>query len=268
MKPPKLLLPLTALALLIPTSAGARTRALLPDLAQGDPTNVSLVVDASGPQPRMRLAFDATVANVGTGPLILTGRRGPSTPAMTARQVVRRSDGSSYTRSRRAGVLRFSTDLHRHWHLQDFDRFELWNAQATRRLLRRSEGFCVADTFSPFASRPIRFQPRVPAFANHCAVGRPELLSITMGISVGWGDGATPRTSDLDVTRIATGSYLLVHRVNPARRLLETNPFNNVACTPVRLNKPSRPQASPTVTVLRRSRLCTTSVTRWGFRGI
>ena len=259
----RLLAPLVAaVLLLLPVTAGARPRNLLPDLAQGAPTNVSIAVDRAGAQPRTLLAFQVTIANVGTGPLIVAGRRTAGSPTMTAHQLIRRSDGSTVTRSRPAGTMRYATDLHHHWHLLGFDRFELWSLNATRRLRSQSEGFCVSDSFRPF-KRPIPHQPSAPAFRNNCGTGQPELPSIVEGISVGWGDDATPLTSRLDVTGLAAGRDLLVQRVDPAHRLLELNPFNDVACTPIALHVPRAAGAAPTVAAIHRRSLCTRTAARW-----
>lgn len=261
----RLLLVVAALGLLLPgatNAVAARPRILLPDLAQGTPTNLSLLPGGSAARPRLLLAFQVTVANVGTGPLIVTGRRTAATPAMAARQVLRRSDGSSVTRARPVGSLRYATDFHQHWHFQAFDRFELWNVNATKRLRSQSEGFCVSDSFPPFKRR-IPHQPRRPAFANNCGTGHPELLSIVEGLSVGWGDDATPHTSQLDVTGLPPARYLLVQRVNPTRSLLESNPFNDAACTAFTLRAPRRAGGPPRLAVLRGRTLCAKSARRW-----
>src|SRR3954447_13286158 len=71
----RLPLALTALLLLAPATAGAKPRDLLPDLAQGGPTGIDIVLDPSGATAQTRLVFDSTIGNVGEGPLILTAKR-------------------------------------------------------------------------------------------------------------------------------------------------------------------------------------------------
>lgn len=267
----RLPLALVALALLAPTAADARPRDLLPDLAQGIPTDVSIVVDTASAQPQTRLAFHSSVVNVGEGPLVLTGRRAASSPTMTAHQVVRRSDGSSYVRPQSAGVLRYvKASDHQHWHLLGFDRYELWNRDATRRLLRdRKQGFCLGDRFSMYSNRRIPHQPRTPAFTTYCGKNQPGLLHIAEGITVGWGDDyrANIEGQYIDVTSVAAGRYLLVHRVNAARGLRERNPYNNVTCVPIELKAPKAADAPPTVTVLANRTPCNETYRRWGVTG-
>jgi hypothetical protein len=106
----------TALALLAPATVSAKPRDLLPDLAQGTPTGIGIVLDDSTGTQQARLVFDSTIANVGSGPLILTGRRAPGASTMTAHQLVRRSDGSTRLLRRSAGTLRYVQEPdHQHW---------------------------------------------------------------------------------------------------------------------------------------------------------
>jgi hypothetical protein len=265
------LLALVALALLAPATAAAKPHDLLPDLAQGIPTDISIVVDTSGAQPQSRLAFHSSVVNVGEGPLVLTGRRSASSPTMTAHQVVRRSNGSSYVRPQSAGVLRYvKASDHQHWHLLGFDRYELWNRDATRRLLRdRKQGFCLGDRFSLYSNRRIPHQPRTPAYTTYCGKNRPDLRHIVEGITVGWGDDyrANIEGQYIDVSGVAAGRYLLVHRVNAGRGLREINRFNNVTCAPIELKAPAAAGGPPTVTVLADRKPCDKTYDRWGVPG-
>ena len=262
---------LVAFALLVPASANAKPRNLLPDLAQGIPTGISIVVDTSRAQPHVRLAFHSSVVNVGEGPLVIVGRRAPGAATMTARQVVRRSDGSSVTRRPSAGVLRYvRASDHEHWHLLGFDRYELWNAKATRRLLRdRKQGFCLGDRFSLYSNRRIPHQPLRPSFTTYCGKEGPDLQRIVEGITVGWGDDyrANIEGQFIDLTGLPAGRYLLVHRVNSTGGLREINPYNNVACAPIELMAPANPGDPPTVTALASRKPCDSTYDRWGVPG-
>src|SRR4051794_40148630 len=104
---PLALTALTLLATSTAAAAAAKPHDLLPDLAQGTPTGVDVVLDASTGTPQLQLVFDSTIGNVGEGPLVLTGKRAPGSDAMTAHQVIRRSDGSTRVVRKVAGVLRF-----------------------------------------------------------------------------------------------------------------------------------------------------------------
>lgn len=265
----RILLAGAAFALLAPATAAAKPRALLPDLAQGLPTPIEALLDDSTGTSQTRLVFGSTIANVGEGPLILTARRAPGASTMQAHQVIRRSDGSSYVRRQVAGTLKFvvASD-HRHWHLLGIDRYELWTGNASRRLRRdRKQGFCLGDRYELFP-RPIAHQPRKPGYPGACGKERPDLTHVVEGISVGWGDSykANIEGQYIDITGIAPGRYLVVHRIRVGG-LLEVNPYNDVSCAAIELKAPATPGAAPTVVVSSSGKPCVTTYRRWGVRG-
>ncbi|HEU4703756.1 MAG TPA: lysyl oxidase family protein [Conexibacter sp.] len=264
-------LALTALLLLAGTPAvavAAKPRDLLPDLAQGSPTGVEVVLDEATGAPR--LVFDSTIGNVGEGPLILSAKRKPGSSTMEAHQAIRRSDGSTRTVRKVAGVLKFvvASD-HRHWHLMGIDRYELWTGNASRRLRRdRKQGFCLGDRYQLTPGRRMRNQPRKPAYPGYCGRDQPLLTKIVEGITVGWGDNypANIEGQYIDVSGIAPGRYLLVHRIR-AGGLLESYPYNNVSCAAIALKAPSAAGQPPTVTVSGSRAPCASTYSRWGYRG-
>lgn len=264
-------LALAAVALLAPaTAAAAKPRDLLPDLAQGLPTPIEALIDSSTGTPQTRLVFGSTIANVGEGPLILTARRAPGASTMQAHQVIRRSDGSSYVRRQVAGTLKFvvASD-HRHWHLLRIDRYELWTGNASRRLRRdRKQGFCLGDRYELYPDRRIAHQPRKPGYPGACGKERPDLTHVVEGISVGWGDSykANIEGQYIDITGIAPGRYLLVHRISRGG-LLEVNPYNDVSCAAIELKAPAIVGEAPTVVVASSGKQCTNTYSRWGVRG-
>jgi hypothetical protein len=267
----RLPLALTALLLLTcATTAGAvgKPRDLLPDVVQGTPTGVDVVLDEATGVPR--LVFDATIGNVGEGPLILTARRKPGERQMTAHQVVRRSDGSSRVRRAVAGVLEFvKASDHQHWHLLGIDRYELWTGNASRRLRRdRKQGFCLGDRYQLSPNKRMPHQPRLPAYPGYCGKDRSELLKMVEGITVGWGDNypANIEGQYIDITGIAPGRYLLVHRIR-AGGLLQTYPYNDVSCAAIVLKAPVAAGLAPSVTVSTDRRRCDSTYDRWGVRG-
>lgn len=263
-------LALSALMLLAPATALAKPRDLLPDLAQGGPTGVDVVVDTSTGQPQTRLVFDSTIGNVGEGPLILTAKRTPGASTMTAHQVIRRSDGSTRVRRAVAGVLKFvEAPDHQHWHLMGIDRYELWTGNASRRLRRdRKQGFCLGDRYQLTPGRRMPHQPRKPAYPGYCGRDHPELTKMVEGITVGWGDNypANIEGQFIDIDGIAPGRYLLVHRIR-AGGLLESYPYNDVACAAISLHAPATVGLPPSVTVSSSEKPCDSTYSRWGVRG-
>jgi hypothetical protein len=264
--------PLALVALLLAAfpslASAAAPRALLPDLAQGTPTDIGIALDSANGQPQVRLTFHSSVANVGEGPLVLSGRRAPGATDMTAHQVVRRSDGSSYVRSPSAGTLKYvRASDHEHWHLLGFDRYELWSQDGARKLRGdRKQGFCLGDRFSLLSNKRMKHQPLKPEFTTYCAKNQPGITHIVEGISVGWGDDyrANIEGQYIDVTTIPAGRYLLVHRTNATHGLRELNPYNDVACAAIELRAPSAADQPPTVVALSNAQLCRATYDRWG----
>jgi Lysyl oxidase len=267
----RFLLAVAALALLAPaTAAAAKPRALLPDLVQGLPTPIDAVLDDSTGTAQTRLVFGSTIANAGEGPLILTARRAPGASTMTAHQVIRRSDGSSYVRRQVAGTLKYvQASDHQHWHLLGIDRYELWTGSATRRLRRdRKQGFCLGDRYELFPGRRLPRQPSRPSYPGACGKNRPDLTHVVEGITIGWGDSykANIEGQYIDITGIAPGRYLLVHRIRVGG-LLEVNPYNDVSCAAIELKAPAAADAPPTVVVSRSGKPCVQTYSRWGVPG-
>ena len=209
-----------------PSPGGTR---VLPDLDQEPPSD--LIVTQAGGQ--YRLGFRSAVRNLGDGPLILSGHRHDrGLETMIADQVIQR-DGGTQEVVRGVGRLRYvvSPD-HRHWHLLGFERYELARLGGRTLVRDRKTGFCLGDRYS------------VPGVATHakvyrtnCGLGQPALLGVGEGISVGYGDdyAANLEGQYLPLTGVPDGRYLLIHRFNADRRLLERDYGNDAASVLLRL---------------------------------
>jgi hypothetical protein len=219
---------------------------LLPDLEQDRPSDVAIRTVDRGGSRRHLLVFASAVANVGAGPLVIEGRRtSTAQPRMTADQLVFHADGSTQT-IRRVGRLRYvvSPD-HEHWHLLDFDRYELRRASDFTRVVRdRKTGFCLGDRYA------VGPESGEPTFTGACGLGRRDLPRIAEGISPGFGDDyrAALEGQYLDVTRVRAGRYLLVHRANPRRTLMESDYTNNASSMLLDLAWPRGRSAPPEIT--------------------
>ena len=98
---------------------------------------------------RFRLAFISAVSNLGTGPVMVTGKHdvlsGPV--EMTATQVVTMSDGST-REVPHAGSLRYNIDpTHAHWHLLSFMTYELRRGSDYKLVRPDADGFCLGDRY-------------------------------------------------------------------------------------------------------------------------
>jgi hypothetical protein len=234
----------TAVAAALPAaSPAAQVGGGLPDLDQRAPYDISVVPEAG----TFRLVFASAVDNVGAGPLIIVGRRASrQVEGMRADQVLVRADGSRKVRAR-VGILRFvvSPD-HRHWHYLRFDTYEFRRADAFGIVLRdKKTGFCLGDRY------PIDSEAALsPVYTSRCGLNATRLLRLEEGISPGFGDDYDPdlEGQHFDITGLEAGRYLLVHRANADRSLLESDYSNNAASVLIRL---TWRVDGPTVTVLK-----------------
>jgi hypothetical protein len=202
-------------------------RELLPDFDQRSPFRLTLA--------GTKLGFASATDNVGDGPIWVRGTRSlPSTP-MNAQQLVRLSDGSvrSYDD---AGLLRYTPEsTHSHWHLLDFQRYELRTAEGDLVVRDRKSGFCLADHYGQAASRVSVFAG--PRFLGNCAAYEPGAMSVEQGTSPGYTDlyPAHFHGQNLELRGVPEGIYLLVHRANAEELLEELDYSNNAASLRIRL---------------------------------
>jgi hypothetical protein len=216
-------------------------RELLPDLDQRAPFRLAV--------RGTRLGFASATDNLGDGPVWVRGTRaGPARP-MVARQLVRLSDGSIRLYGD-AGRLRYTPESsHSHWHLLDFQRYELRTLDGELLVRDRKSGFCLADHYGLARRRVASFTGGT--FLGDCAASRPGVLSVEQGTSVGFTDlyPAHFHGQNLELRGIPAGDYLLVHRANPTGRLEELDYANNAASLRIRL---AWRAGTPRVTTLRR----------------
>ena len=231
---------------------------ILPDLDQEVPRDlmVERVVLANG-QLRFRLGFASAADNVGAGPLTLHGRR-PSRAVkrMAVDQLIDQSTGGLRV-ERDVGEFSYVVHPdHKHWHLVDFERYELRAPGDDRPSIRsdRKTGFCLGDRYPiAGASALPGFNPS-PMQGDQCGLGRPGLTSLFVGISVGWGDqyAAQLEGQYIDITNAPARNYVLVHSLNTNGRIVESDDTNNSSSVLFRLSWPRGRRALPRVKVLRR----------------
>jgi hypothetical protein len=255
----------TVVGALLAGSAAAKPRELLPDLAQGGPTDVGTTTAIVNGLPQYRLVFQSQVENLGRGPLIVVGTRKPGEPMMSAHQVIRRSGGSSRVLSRPVGdVMYVVAETHQHWHVLGFERYEIWTADGTKLpLLDQKQGFCLGDRYA--VTKKVAAKPARPQFPGSCGKSHPELTTVRQGISPGYGDPYRPNLEGqfIDVTTLAPGRYLLVHRTNGDGRIRELNPYNDMSCQAFDLTWPGGTAVQPVATVDAANRECARTESRW-----
>jgi WD40-like Beta Propeller Repeat/Lysyl oxidase len=227
---------------------------LLPDLEQRPPADLSIKTVRRGGRPRFVLGFDSATDNVGLGPVIITARRRDRrTPFMRAAQVVKLDRGGRRTLPR-ASVLRYVySPTHSHWHVMGFQRYELRRATDDTVVLRdRKSGFCLADHWA-HAPGHLPNEPPGPVFKGYCEQGRPDALAVYQGTSVGYTDRYPSHFhgQNLDLTRLAAGTYVLVHRANRSMLFRELRYENNAGSVRIRLTWPRGRSSRPSVRILR-----------------
>jgi dipeptidyl aminopeptidase/acylaminoacyl peptidase len=223
---------------------------LRPDLDQRPPSDLSFRVSRDG---RHLLGFTSASDNVGEGPVsIVASRASRAVPTMRAAQRVRIAGGGVRTYPR-VGSLRYTrSPSHEHWHLLDFQRYELRRASDHSLVVAdRKSGFCLGDHWAQVPGRPPG-KPRRAVFTSRCGQGEPDALAIGEGTSVGYTDRypAYFHGQNLDLSSVPAGTYVLVHRTNPGLLLRELRYENNAASLLIRLSWPGGRAHSPSVRVL------------------
>ena len=240
-----------ALAVILLAACGGRQggspRELLPDLDQAPPSAIS-VLERDG---RERLLFLSAVENVGAGPLVVSGRRDADERDMRASQLVRRFDGSTATVPLRARLRFVVSETHRHWHLLGFETYELRTVDGQTLGRDHKTGFCLGDRYDASVSTRLPGEPVRAFWTQECGRGQTERRRILEGISPGFGDDYVPLLEGqfIDVTGLAPGRYVVVHRVNSDRDIRESGYANNAASALLELVRDS--DGKPSISVLR-----------------
>ena len=124
-------------------------RELLPDFDQRAPFRLAVA--------GTKLGFASATDNIGEGPVWVRGSRPAAAGPMIARQLVRLTDGTARTYDD-AGRLRYTySPTHTHWHLLDFQRYELRTLDDELVVRDRKSGFCLADHYGLARRRVVRF---------------------------------------------------------------------------------------------------------------
>ncbi|ANZ41972.1 lysyl oxidase [Lentzea guizhouensis] len=295
-------LTVTAATLVSSQQVHAGSTQLLPDLRQapigcpggftGNPAScrdwdVCLVRDASKPRGQcapdgrgrveaVRLRFTTSIDNIGDGPLLLHAHRdNHDMPTMKVRQAIQSGEDGSIPRTyREANRETFSSayyepaESHEHWHLLNFEYFQLRTPDGNVVVTDRKNGFCIGDRYDVRDDLPNRpLDPATPAGnlagqlnGHMCEHHNPAALDVMFGISVGSGDDYK-HTVDfqwLDLTKVPSGVYDVVNVANPDRALLEKDYSNNASSMSISVqwpggatNPPAVIDAAPVVRLLR-----------------
>ena len=227
---------------------------LLPDLDVRAPDGLVVETVLGEAGPRFRLGFVSASENVGEGALVVRGQRPDETgPEMTADQIVALEGGGIAVRPGVGSLVYVEEDTHEHWHLLEFMSYELRRVRDFSLVVRdHKSGFCLGDRYDADSARLLPGEPAGRVYNTNCGPKERSLLTIEEGISVGWGDvyEAWRDQQYLDVTGLAAGRYVLVHRVNAGRPLGESRYGNNASSVRISLTWPNGSSQPPQVLVL------------------
>jgi hypothetical protein len=246
-----------AVAAFVVVPAGADdVTALLPDLDPVSPGSVQAVAakDGSG---HVFLTFKVGIDNTGAGPLTVHGHRAStSEPQMAADQVIRLSDGTTSTVSG-VGDLVYDREYAR-WGFEPYQAYELDAADGSIAGTGPAMNFCLEDNSNSNTRVTLPGEPRQKAYSG-CGKNRSTLLTVDVGISVGWQNqhAAGKKGQMIDITGLPSGQYVLVHRVNPNGLLSEASTSNDAASTRISITWSS----GSTLPAVRTLRTCRDSAT-------
>lgn len=195
------------------------------------------------------LKFGVITLNMGptpgsTGPAEITAHRSSAaTTDWTAVQNVYDANGRVALSLPIAGIQFFyATDGHNHWHIRDFDGYDLLDATGTTVAVGEKHGYCIQDntTWDPWQGLP-----GVPPDSGggvyteelSCGHGNPDATSIIHGLSVGWGDTyptSLPNQA-IDITGIPDGTYTVRVHADVGNYVKESNEDDNTASVQVQI---------------------------------
>ena len=209
---------------------------LLPDVGIRTLRNFT-IVNTGG---RKLLKFPAVTANIGDGPLEVRATRSSSTSTdWSGKQIIFKTDG---TKDQIQTSLQFyyAGDGHNHFHMRDFDAYEIFNPSGMKLRDGEKHGFCFEDN-TGYRDWPGRVSgsPANPVYthATSCGEAQPSTTSIVHGLSKGWGDTYPTSLPDqaIDITGLADGTYQVKVTADRGGWIKEKNESNNFASAQVRI---------------------------------
>jgi len=177
------------------------------------------------------LTFSTAIANMGEGKLyVVIGNESVRNGERVAPAIQWVFNTEGGHREHNAGEFVFHTeeDGHSHWHLRDFEGFDLLNDEGNKVVASSDkEGFCMVDSFkfSLIEGSPDKEQ----FFERGCETKK------VVGISIGWADvyGQLEDRQYINIRDIDSGIYWLRLTANPKQSIDE---LGNSASERIRIN--------------------------------
>jgi hypothetical protein len=188
------------------------------------------------------LKFPGVTADVGAGPLDIQATRSSSTSTdWVGVQRIKMSDGSWKSLPPTGAQFYFAGDGHNHWHIRDFDSYELFNGGGQKLRDGEKHGFCFEDNteYRDWPSTGKNGASATPVYTheNACGLNNPQATKIVHGLSQGWSDTypATLPDQAIDITGIADGVYTVKVTADWQGFYKESNENNNSATAKIQI---------------------------------
>jgi hypothetical protein len=203
--------------------SSAKAADLLPDLGMARLNGIRTEQTVDG---RRLLRYTTVIVNVGRGPFELFGQRASTgaTQMSAAQRIYNDAGGSRQVAT--AATMVFGGDGHDHWHVRDLETSVLTRLDNGVKVgTGAKHGFCFFD------GKPYRLTlpgaPQSPVYNTGC--GTSTSLTVTMGLSVGWGDVYAWSLPDqyVDITGLTSGQYRLATTADAPNWFVESNNSNN-----------------------------------------
>jgi hypothetical protein len=205
---------------------------MLPDLGMGRVS--TFTIDKRTMPGHTLLRFSGMIANVGVGAFELYGSRPSTSDAeMSVQQHIYQTTGG-FRSVPTTAVMFYAGDGHDHWHVKNLEGAQLTDVSGQHAGgLYAKTGFCFSDNAIYNSSVP---GTPLTAVYSGCANGQPDALTVTPGLSVGWGDWypANVAFQWIDITGLPYGNYRFWAFADPNGFFLETNKDNNYTWTDIR----------------------------------
>jgi Lysyl oxidase len=230
---------LTAAAMWTGFAGTASASDLLPDFAMGKITTVQ--INTTKLPGHKLLQYNSLIVNIGTGPFEIAGSRpSTTTPTMAAAQDVYQSVGG-YRSIPTSDVIGYQSG---EWRLQDLESGWLETVGGGNVAALAKHWYCPGDDVHHLPNLP--GSPSTAVYPGQCGKGQSSLLSIVLGISVGWADNYTPSDAKqwIDITNVPNGIYYLYAQADPNGYFTEANKSNNTTWDKIKIH-------DTTVTILK-----------------
>jgi hypothetical protein len=195
---------------------------LLPDL--GMATMKTVYIDTSTIPGHRLLRYDAFLANVGAGPFEVAGHRSsPTVSSMAVTQHIYQS-GGGFRSVATGDVMKYFASR---WRLQDLENGWLQTTSGGTIVALAKHWYCSADDYDYSPSLP--GDPGHAVYLGGCGFKKKSILSVRMGLSVGWVDDYSANTPNqyIDITNVPDGTYFVYSVADPHNYFLESNESNN-----------------------------------------